>query len=69
MQVKSIEECSRGSILQYVWPSFFIIKLKFRWLQTCLASLKNTKHLILCLWQMFYDFIKKSQFLHFSDVF
>ena len=32
------------------------IKLKFRWLQTRLADLRNTKHLIFYLWPIFYDF-------------
>ena len=41
MQVKSIAECSKGSILQYFWPSFklpFVIEIFvlyiFEWLFT-----------------------------------
>ena len=29
---------------------FFKKKMTFRWLQTCLPDLKNTKQLKLCLW-------------------
>ena len=53
--------CRNYSVLSAV-----CIGLKFMWLQTRLADLKNTKHLIVCLWQIFYEFFKKkSQFQHF----
>ena len=32
------------------------IKLTFRWLQTGLSDLKNTKQLKFCLWWIFYAF-------------
>ena len=34
------------------------IKLAFRWLQTGLSALKNTKQLKFCLWWIFYAFLK-----------
>ena len=42
------------------------IKLTFRWLQTGLSDLKNTKQLKFCVWWIFYAFLK---YLHFSKFF
>ena len=35
------------------------IEFKYRWLQTCLVDLKNTKHLTFCWWQIFLWFFWK----------
>ena len=56
MQVKSIAECSKGSILQYFWPSlsyhlllrslFFVF---FEWLlKTCFAVLTTNMYFLFC---------------------
>ena len=46
--------------------NFFYIKLTFRWLQTGLSDLKNTKQLKFCLWLIFNAFLKCSNFQKFS---
>ena len=42
------------------------INLTFRWLQTGLSDLKNTKQLKFCLWWIFYAFLKCCIFQKFS---
>ena len=42
------------------------IKLTFKWLQTGLSDLKNTKQLKFCLWWIFYSFLKCCIFQKFS---
>ena len=45
------------------------IKLTFRWLQTGLSDLKNTKQLKLCLWWIFYAFLKVAFFKKKIEIF
>ena len=48
------------------FESSFFIKLTFRWLQTGLSDLKNTKHIKILL---MVDFLRISKILNFSKIF
>ena len=45
------------------------IKFTFRWLQTGLSDLKNTKQWKFCLWFIFYAFLKCYIFHFFFEIF
>ena len=49
--------------------SIFYIKLTFKWLQTGLSDLKNTKQLKFCSWVIFYAFFLNIAYFIFFSVF